>query len=154
MMSGSFELRRATLADAAAIRALTRAAYARWVAISGREPKPMVADYDAAVRAHRFDLLHQDGELVALIETVDEGDVLLVENVAVAPAHQGHGLGSRLLTLADEIARSEGKRRIRLYTNKLWAENIALYQKLGYGVDREEQRAPGLVRVHMSKPVG
>jgi GNAT superfamily N-acetyltransferase len=145
------ELRRATPADAGAIRALTRAAYAKWVALSGREPKPMTADYDAAVRSHRFDLLCVDGALAALIETVDEGDTLLVENVAVAPTRQGHGLGTRLLALADEIARSEGKRRVRLYTNRLWAENIRLYRKLGYGVDREEQVAPGLVRVHMSK---
>ena len=152
-MSASFELRRGAPDDAAAIRALTRAAYAKWVAPGGREPKPMTADYDAAVRTHRFDLLSLDGELAALIETVDEGDVLLVENVAVAPAHQGRGLGTRLLTLADEIARSEGKLRVRLYTNGLWAENIRLYQRLGYGIDREEERAPGVVRVHMSKPV-
>jgi GNAT superfamily N-acetyltransferase len=154
MMSASFEQRRATPDDAAAIRALTRAAYSTWVTPDGREPKPMTADYDAAVRAHRFDLLEREGQLVALIETVDEGDVVLVENVAVAPALQGHGLGTRLLALADEIARAEGKRRIRLYTNQLWAENIALYQKLGYGIDRVEQVAPSRVRVHMSKPVG
>ncbi|HEX3405753.1 MAG TPA: GNAT family N-acetyltransferase [Caulobacteraceae bacterium] len=153
-MSASFELRRATPDDADAIRSLTRAAYAKWVALSGREPQPMTADYEAAVRAHRFDLLYMDGALAALIETVDEGDVLLVENVAVAPRHQGRGLGTRLMALADEIARSEGKRRVRLYTNKLWAENIALYQRLGYGIDREEPRAPGLVRVYMSKAPG
>jgi hypothetical protein len=34
------ELRQATPADAAAIRSLTRAAYAKWVALIGREPKP------------------------------------------------------------------------------------------------------------------
>jgi ribosomal protein S18 acetylase RimI-like enzyme len=61
---------------------------------------------------------------------------------------------TRLLALADEIARTEGKRRVRLYTNKLWVENIALYQRLGYGIDREEPRAPGLVRVYMSKAAG
>jgi ribosomal protein S18 acetylase RimI-like enzyme len=145
------ELRRATVDDAEAIRRLTRAAYAKWVTSAGHEPKPMRADYDAAVRAHRFDLLSQAGELVALIETVDEGDVLLVENVAVAPGAQGRGLGTRLLALADEIARSEGKARVRLYTNQLWTENIRLYQRLGYRIDREEPVAPGLVRVHMSK---
>ncbi len=150
-MSAGIELRRATAADADAIRALTRAAYAKWVPASGREPKPMTADYDAAVRTHRFDLLYLGGVLAALIETVDEGDGLLVENVAVAPAQQGGGLGTRLLALADEIARGEGKDRVRLYTNKLWAENIRLYLKLGYRIDREEQVAPGLVRVHMSK---
>ena len=35
----SIELRQATAADAAAIRGLTRAAYAKWVALIGREPK-------------------------------------------------------------------------------------------------------------------
>lgn len=149
-----FELRRATPADAAAIRQLTRDAYAKWVAVSGREPKPMTADYDAAVRVHRFDLLYIEGDLAGLIETVDEGDALLVENVAVAPGRQGLGLGTRLLAMADELAGSQAKNRIRLYTNKLWAENIRLYLKLGYLIDREEQVAPGLVRVHMSKEVG
>jgi GNAT superfamily N-acetyltransferase len=147
------ELRQATPADAAAIRQLTRAAYAKWVPLSGREPKPMTADYDAAVHIHRFDLLYLEGDLAALIETVDEGDVLLVENVAVAPARQGRGLGTRMLALADEMARSQGKRRVRLYTNKLWAENIRLYLKLGYVIDREEDVRPGLVRVQMSKPL-
>ena len=149
-----FELRQATPADAAAIRELTRAAYAKWIALSGREPKPMTVDYDAAVLIHRFDLLYLEGDLVALIETVDEGDVLLVENVAVAPGRQGLGLGTRMLALADELAGSQGKRRLRLYTNKLWAENIRLYLKLGYVIDRKEDVRPGLVRVHMSKPLG
>jgi GNAT superfamily N-acetyltransferase len=106
------------------------------------------------VRAHRFDLAYVEGELVALVETVDEGEVLLVENVAVAPGRQGQRLGTRLLALAEAIARDLGRPRLRLYTNALWAENIALYRRLGYAVDREEQVRPGLVRVHMSKSVG
>ena len=148
-----FELRQATPADAAAIRQLTRAAYAKWIPLSGREPKPMSVDYDAAVHVHRFDLLYRGSDLAALIETVDEGDVLLIENVAVSPAEQGRGLGTRLLALADELARSQGRRRLRLYTNKLWAENIRLYLKMGYGIDGEEEVRPGLTRVHMSKPL-
>ena len=47
----SIELRQATAADAAAIRGLTRAAYAKWVALIGREPKPMTAEFSRKVTA-------------------------------------------------------------------------------------------------------
>lgn len=151
MSAPDLAFRRATPSDAAAIRALTRAAYAKWVPVSGREPKPMRANYDAAVLTHRFDLAYAAGTLVALIETVDEGEALLIENIAVAPERQGTGLGSRLLALAEDIARELGRPRLRLYTNGLWRENIALYRRRGYAIDREETVEPGLVRVHMSK---
>lgn len=146
-------LRTAVPADAAAIRALTRAAYAKWVPVIGREPKPMGADYEAAVRAHRFDLLYVGDELAALIETIDEADQLLIENVAVSPGHQGRGLGRRLLALAEGLASARGYERIRLYTNQRFEANIALYQRVGYRIDREEAVSAGVV-IHMSKALG
>jgi ribosomal protein S18 acetylase RimI-like enzyme len=148
----AIELRRATPSDAAAIRGVTRDAYAKWVPLIGREPSPMTANYEVAVQQHRFDLLLKDGALVALIETVDEGDRLLIENVAVASDFQGQGLGRMLLAHAEHLARDLGKARIRLYTNQRFAENIRLYERLGYGIDREED--VGLaVAVHMSKAI-
>jgi ribosomal protein S18 acetylase RimI-like enzyme len=144
------ELRQATPADAAAIRELTREAYAKWVPLIGREPKPMTANYDEAVARHRFDLLYVDGTLAALIETIRERDHLLVENVAVSPSFQGRGLGRRLMVHAEVLARELGFDTIRLYTNQRFAENIALYRRLGYQVDREEDVKVGVV-VHMSK---
>jgi hypothetical protein len=61
-------LRRAVAADAQAVRALTRAAYAKWVPLIGREPLPMTADYNRAVIEHVIDLVEEDGILRALIE--------------------------------------------------------------------------------------
>jgi ribosomal protein S18 acetylase RimI-like enzyme len=151
-MSETWELRRATASDVADIRKLTREAYAKWVPLIGREPKPMTADYAEAVRTHRIDLLHVAGALAALIETIAEADHLLVENVAVSPAFQGRGLGRKLMAHAEQIAASLGHGEIRLYTNKLFAQNIELYRKLGYLVDREEVLTIGIA-VHMSKPV-
>jgi ribosomal protein S18 acetylase RimI-like enzyme len=151
-MSETWELRQATASDVADIRKLTREAYAKWVPLIGREPKPMTADYAEAVRTHRIDLLHVAGALAALIETIAEADHLLVENVAVSPAFQGRGLGRKLMAHAEQIAASRGHGEIRLYTNKLFAQNIELYRKLGYRVDREEELTIG-VAVHMSKPV-
>jgi ribosomal protein S18 acetylase RimI-like enzyme len=150
-MDEAMEMRLGRPEDAAAIRDLTREAYAKWVPLIGREPMPMVADYDEAVKHHRFDLLYVGGVLAALIETVDEGDQLLIENVAVRPAFQGRGLGSRLMDQAEAIAWSLGRTRLRLYTNKLMTGNVALYLRLGYRVDREAEGPPGFFRVHMSK---
>jgi GNAT superfamily N-acetyltransferase len=130
----------------------SREAYAKWVPIIGREPKPMTADYAAAVRHHRIDLLHLDGRLAALIEMIPGPDHLLIENVAVAPAYQGRGLGRWLLAHAEALAASLGHAEIRLYTNGLFAENLRLYRRLGYRIDREEA-FPGGIVVHMSKPV-
>jgi GNAT superfamily N-acetyltransferase len=145
------EVRRAAPGDADSVRELTRAAYAKWVAVIGREPRPMTADYDAAVRDHLVDLLHDDGRLVGLIEMYSEADHLLIVNVAVAPASQGRGFGRVLLAHAEEIAESLGHGETRLYTNGRFTDNLRLYGLLGYRVDREEVHPQLGVIVHMSK---
>jgi GNAT superfamily N-acetyltransferase len=149
----SLDLRRATADDVPAIRALVDVAYARYVPVIGREPAPMVADYDRAVRDHRIDLLSADDRLVALIELVCEPDCLLIENVAVAPAQAGRGHGRALMAHAVDVARVLGRKRVRLYTNRLMEANIALYRRLGYAIDREETSVDGFHRVHMSMMV-
>jgi ribosomal protein S18 acetylase RimI-like enzyme len=145
-------LRRAAADNAAAVRALTRAAYAKWVPLIGREPKPMQADYERAVREHRVDLAVLTDELAGLIETIEQPDHLLIENVAVAPAFQGRGLGRRLMAHAEQLALELGRTELRLYTNARFTENVALYRRLGYRLDREETGPLG-VAVHMSKPL-
>ena len=151
-MDPTLTLRQAVASDAADVRTLTRAAYAKWVPLIGREPKPMGADYEAAVVRHRVELAHLDGQLAGLIETIARPDHLLVENVAVAPAFQGRGLGRHLMAHAERLAAAQGVGEIRLYTNQRFAENVRLYQALGYRIDREEESALG-VTVYMSKPL-
>jgi|SRR5271166_1230876 len=150
-MNEVISLRVAHAEDADAIRALTREAYAKWVGLTGREPLPMRVDYADAVRKHRFDLLYVDSRLVALIETVPEGDYLLIENVAVLPAFQGRGFGTRLMKLAEELAASLQLAGMRLYTNKLFTQSIRLYEALGYRLEREQELNGG-VAVHLVKP--
>src|SRR6516225_7516639 len=96
-MPQRLSLRRASPADAGAVRALTRAAYAKWVPLVGREPLPTTADFDRAVVEHVIDLLEEDGNLRALIEMAPAEGHLLVVNIAVRPDQQGKGIGDRLL---------------------------------------------------------
>ncbi|ONG49328.1 GNAT family N-acetyltransferase [Pseudoroseomonas deserti] len=144
-------MRRATPADAALVRGFTRAAYAKWVEVIGREPRPMTADYDVALREHRIDLVEPDGQLQALIETHAAPDHLLIVNVAVAPEHQGKGLGRALLAHAESLARAAGLAEMRLYTNSRFASNIALYARQGYEQYAEEVLPPLGIVIHMKK---
>lgn len=145
-------IRPAIIEDAPAVQALTRDAYAKWVPVIGREPKPMSADYEAAIRHHRIDLLHIEDRLVALVETIPEPDHLLIENLAVSPAFQHRGVGRQLLAHVELAAAAQGYPTIRLYTNKLFATNVLFYRRLGYAIDREEASHRGVI-VYMSKPI-
>ncbi len=149
-MSEAITLRLAGPHEAGLVRDFTRAAYAAWVPLIGREPLPMTADYAAALATHRFDLLYADGELAGLIETVADGDLLLVVNVAVRPDREGQGLGRRLMAHAETLATDQGLKGLRLYTNQRFERNVRLYQALGYAIDSEDAGPRG-VTVHMSK---
>ena len=152
-MDNVIEIKQATATDASAVRDLTRDAYAKWVPKIGREPKPMGADYEAAVRNHRIDLLYIDGALAALIEMIDQGKRLLIENLAVSPACQRRGLGSKLMAHAEEVAASLGYREMRLYTNRRFEGNVELYSRLGYCIDSEEQIGDDMIRTNLSKRI-
>lgn len=146
------QIRRAGPADAADVRELARSAYAKWVPLIGREPVPMVADYERAVREHMIDLLFVGAGLVALIETVNKTDHLLIENLAVAPPFQGRGYGRLLLDHVERLAASLRLPELKLYTNQQFATNIEFYSRHGFAVDREEPFMGGF-KVHMSKHV-
>ena len=143
-------MKQATVGDAAAVLALTRESYGKWVAITGREPLPMRVDYAEALLKNRIDLLYEGDTLAALIETTLEPDHLLIVNVAVSPAFQKQGLGRRLMAHAESMAVEAGRAKLLLYTNSLMKENIALYERLGYRIEREQPFGTS-VQVFMSK---
>lgn len=136
--------------DAQKVRDLVRAAYAKWIPLIGREPMPMQADYNRAVREHDVDLLYGDDGLMALIEIIPRPDHLFIENIAVAPKHQGRGLGRHLLAHAERKAGLAGVAEMRLLTNLAFESNVRLYQSVGFQIDRTEPFGNGST-VYMSK---
>lgn len=144
------DLRPANPADATAIRDIVRAAYAKWVPAIGREPLPMRADYEKALREHQFDLAVEGDRIVGMIETMLAGDHLWIENVCVIPQAQGRGIGRLLLEQAERKAVEAGRGEIRLLTNGAFEANVSLYKRHGYAIDREEPFMNGAT-VYMSK---
>lgn len=143
-------LRRAADADAPAVRAVVRAAYAKYVPRMDREPMPMTADYAEAVRDNQVWLAGEAPDIDAMVELVSKADHLLVANIAVHPDRQGAGLGRQLLDFAEAEANRQGFRELRLYTHVTMTENVAMYEHLGW---EETHRGgqDGFERIFMRK---
>ena len=149
-MIDALDIKQGGRADVDAIRQFTRKAYAKWIPLIGREPLPMNANYEQTIKTNRFDLFYQNDNLVALLETINNEDHLLIENVCVASEMQRMGIGKSILNHAEALARNAGYGSIRLDTNKLFTGNVDLYVRHGYEIDWEKP-VDGGVHVHMHK---
>ncbi len=147
------DIRPARFADAALLRELVERAYGGYVAAIGRRPAPMDEDYAAAIARATVLVAIEAGAIAGVIVLSEQGDHLLIENVAVEPVHQHAGIGRALLNRAEAIARERGLAELRLYTNEAMERNLRLYPRLGY---RETGRRPGagFRRVYFAKRVG
>lgn len=145
-------MRPAVPGEADAVRTLVRAAYGRWVERLGREPGPMRDDYAQRIADDQVWVLEEEGELVGVVVLTEQPESFLLQNVAIAPAAQGKGYGRRLIAFAEDEAKRRGYDELRLYTNVLMVENVALYQHLGF---REIGRIheQGFDRIYMAKSV-
>jgi GNAT superfamily N-acetyltransferase len=144
-------MRAARPEEAEAVRALVEAAFSRHIEAVGRRPAPMDDDHSARIAAgQQYVRDAGDGTLASSIVLVDAGDHLIVNNVAVAPAQQGQGLGRALLAFAEDEARRRGLPEVRLHTNAAMADNLAMYPRLGF-VETERTFGGGFHRVFFVK---
>ena len=150
------ELRPATRDDAPDLRELVRAAYAKYVARMGAEPRPMTEDYAEVVERLDVTVAEDDGAIVGLIALDGDSDEgFLIDNVAVTPERHGTGVGRMLLELAERKARERGVAELALYTHSTMSENIALYTRIGYVEYDRRPSPPGeLVFLRKSLPAG
>ena len=143
----------ATWTDAAALRRIARGAYQHYTAEMGREPAPMTADYAHHLRHDQVHVAVDDGGLAlgfAVVIEKPEGGWL--ENIAVAPAVMGQGIGAALLRhVEDDLARA-GAAALNLYTNQVMRQNIDWYRKNGYQ-ETGRRREDGYQRVFFQKRI-
>ncbi len=146
-------LRLATSNDLAAVQEIICAAYAPYIVRIGREPGPMSDDYRALIAQDQVHVAEYNGVVQGLLVLTPQDDAMLLDNVAVAPGAQGLGLGRELLEFAERTAAEAGCPAIKLYTNEVMTENIALYTRIGYAETHRIQEN-GLRRVYMLKSLG
>lgn len=146
-------IRPAIADDLPEIRRIVRAAYLPYLLRMGRAPAPLLDDYAARMTIASLHVLDgTEGRLIGIIVLLPRADHLLLDNIAVDPACQAQGFGKQLMAFAEAEARRLCLPEVRLYTNALMTENLALYPRLGYRqTDRRMEQ--GYDRVYFAKAV-
>lgn len=137
-------IRRARMGDAPALEECFRAAYSEYACLPDLPP---VAEGTADDIANHCVWIAGERRLVVggLVLAIRPADAKVV-NLAVRPEARGHGLGLKLLEVAEAHCREAGIDYIKLTTHTAMGGNIDLYTQLGW---RETGR--GRHRVHLAK---
>lgn len=75
-------------------------------------------------------------EMVGSGQLVRFSDVAEIADLAVAPAYQGQGIGTALISVLEEIAFFAGYRDVEIGVMKANRQAVALYKRLGYMEER------------------
>ncbi|KAK1995235.1 acetyltransferase [Colletotrichum falcatum] len=139
-----------------AIHAMVRAAYSKYIDRIGKEPAPMKADYSQLIHSQLVYVLSSDatGEAVGavLLRHDPAARALHVNNLVVAPAAQGRGLGRALMACAEDVARACRCASLQLYTNVNMFENLILYPKMGF-LETGRRTEDGYERVYFRRDI-
>ncbi|MDQ0132324.1 ribosomal protein S18 acetylase RimI-like enzyme [Neorhizobium galegae] len=87
----------------------------------------------------------EGGRLIGCIFCKPEQGFLYIGKLAIAPTSQGKGIGRRLLSLAEEIAREKGLPALRLETRIELTGNHATFARWGFAKTAENAH-PGFTR--------
>lgn len=132
-------LRLAQAADSGQLAEIARAAYGKYLDMVDEPPAPILLDYDRVAAVGRTHVAHVGGRILGMVTVEPDGRWLILRNLAVRPDLQGQGIGKRLVTLVEDMARSSGRDGVRLWTRAEMTDNVAFYQALGYVLTHSEK---------------
>lgn len=148
---GDWVLRRATLADVPAIRALKDMAYAANETITGVVSLPRLVDYAAMLSDHEIWVVDGEGHLAACTVLAVAPEAVIY-SLAVHPAEQGRRLGDAILAFSEKRLGELGADRIKLFTHAALDQRIAWYERRGYRRTHVEEMDDRRVQ-HMEKAI-
>ena len=130
------QIRRATEADAGALAALLREAFAEYERLYTRAGYAATTPDGQAIRARLAEgptwVAHEDGRILGTVSAVAKEDGVYVRSMAVAPAARGKRIALLLMRQLELFAVSSKAGRLYLSTTPFLFSAIRLYESLGF----------------------
>ena len=146
-------IREASQIDAPTAKACVAASFDLYTERIGKLPAPMLLDFAAEIEAKRVWVAEANGNVVGVLVQYETEQGFYIDTVAVAPHHQGSGVGKALLQFAEQEALRCGYDSIYLCTNAKMTENQIFYPRIGY-VEYDRKLDEGYDRIFYRKSLG
>jgi len=128
-------VRLATLDEAPIVRRIMQAAFAEYrgaLPVESGAHTETVEDVQAVMHQGGALLAFEADEAVGSARFTLEEDAVYVARVSVLPTRRRRGVASAMMRFCEDIARSEGKARVRIGVRDSLPSNVGLYQALGF----------------------
>lgn len=146
----SIEIRTAVAGDTAAVTDCVCQAFIRYILRIGKQPGPMLDDYQALIQQGAVHVACRGAEIVGTLVLLSTDEGFCIETIAVAPRAQGQGIGGMLLSHSETVARRLGYTSIYLSTHRLMHESQFVYEHLGF-IAFDERVVNGYDRIFYRK---
>ena len=144
-------IRSGQVGDADHLLAIARGAYQQYVAEMGKEPAPMLTNYDQHLAEDDVMVaMTEDNKIAGFAVLIHKPEGCWLENIAVDASLKGQGIGNLLLHHIEDGLVQRGINTIRLYTNVVMRQNMAWYQRHGYR-EYDRKQDEGYERVYFMK---
>jgi GNAT superfamily N-acetyltransferase len=130
-------LRRARPDESGSLRGLVAAAFGQYRRVL---PTALLERYLEDLRSVADDtdftiVADRDGRIVGSVRFVPPptpAEPASIRALSVHPLERGHGIGRRLVTAAERLARSLDATELRFHTARIMRSAVSLYERLGY----------------------
>ncbi len=151
----AIHIRPALAADVPALERIVTAAYQKYIPRIGKPPGPMLDNYGQLVARNVVAIAENTSQppgrfVMGFVVLLPAETYLLLDNIAVDPAHQGSGVGRVLMAFVEQEAHRLGLSELRLYTHEKMTENLAMYPAWGW-TETERRTENGYNRVYFRK---
>lgn len=138
--------------DVGAVTDCVCQAFIHYIPRIGKQPGPMLDDYHSLTTQNAVYIACKGQEIVGVVVLLETDEGFCIETIAVRPGAQGLGVGGKLLTYAEHVARRSGYKSVYLSTHRLMHESQAVYAHLGYA-QFDERIVNGYDRIFLRKPL-
>lgn len=148
----TIETRRAVTQDVAAVTDCVCQAFIHYIPRIGKQPGPMLDDYQMLVRQGAVWVAVQQTDVLGVLVLSETDEGFCIETIAVRPNAQGLGIGRKLLSHAEILAKQSGHSSIYLSTHRLMHESQSVYAHVGY-VEFDRRMVKGYDRIFVRKQI-